>query len=379
MKYDLVIKNGRVIDPSQNMDCVTDIGIIGEKVAFVGEIDAAIDNVSVLNADGCIVTPGLIDMHCHMHPFSEKGIWAEPACFTSGVTTAAEGGSLGCSTFEKVRVYSSTIGKLRIKHFLSCSSLGQGTASHQEQMNPDFFNGEKINYLYEKYPDEIVGVKIRQSKKVVGSYGLNPLRRVIDITNEQHIPVMIHCSDPAEGMPQLLNLMRKGDILTHAFNNKGDCLVKNGKIIPEAIAARERGVIFDIGHAIGHLSFDTYHVAASEGFMPDTISSDLTRGSLYRKPEVFNLAFILSEFYCLGMPLNDVIEKATAAPAKVLGMEGKIGTLRIGSCADIAVFKMLEREVVFGDCDKKQFVGNHLLRNVVTVKDGDIVFKDIEF
>jgi predicted amidohydrolase len=181
-------------------------------------------------------------------------------------------------------------------------------------------------------------------------------------------------------MADLLSLLRRGDTLTHAFQDKGDSILdRRGRIGEAAREARERGVIFDVANANIHFSFAVARQALEERFYPDTISTDLTTRSLYRRPAVFNLAFVLSKYLCMGMPLDQVIACGSSVPARILGLAGKKGTLETGADADIAVFRLVDRETEFGDRSGIIMKGTKLLKPMLTVKGGNIVYRDLEF
>mgnify|MGYP001177804387 FL=1 len=373
---DLVIRNGTVLDPANKRDLKADVGIDNGKIVNVakeGQFRQTID------ASGCLVCPGLIDYHLHLSPLAEIGVDGELACFPSGVTIAVDCGSAGAATYEGHRpaLLSS---KLTAKAFLHVCSAGLATGQYHENPDPRHWDRKKIHRLFEKYPDDLIGLKVRLGKEIVGSLGLSPLEEAVKLGDELSVPVMVHCSDPPSAMSDLLSILRRGDTITHAFQDQGDSILdKCGRISNAAYKARERGVIFDVANANIHFSYSVARQAISENFLPDTISTDLTTRSLYKRPAVFNLAFVLSKYLNMGMPLEQVIACVTSNPARILGCSDDIGQLGHGADADVAVFKLIEKDTDFGDRKGEILKGRLLLKPMMTIKRGEIVYRDLEF
>ncbi|PKL24615.1 MAG: hypothetical protein CVV47_09255 [Spirochaetae bacterium HGW-Spirochaetae-3] len=376
--YELLIRNGTVVDPASGVNGAADVAIANGRVAAVGSL-GDVPAERVVDASGCYVTPGLVDFHLHLAPLAEIGVPGEAACFPSGVTTAVDCGSAGAGTWEGHRPVVAA-SRLRVRAFLHVCSAGLATGRFTENADPRYYDEEKIGRLLREYPGELVGLKVRQGAEIVGDLGLEPLRRTVELGEKYGVPVMVHCSNSPAPLPEMLDLLRPGDILTHAYQDKGHSLLdEGGRVCEAAWKARERGVVFDVANANVHFSFEVARRALAEGFLPDTISTDLTTRSLYRRPAVFNLAFVLSKYLCLGMDLGQVVARCTEYPARLLGMAGEIGCLATGARGDVAVFREIRRETEFGDRAGVLFRGDRLLRPVLTVKGGDVVYRDIEF
>lgn len=374
--YDLLLRNGYIVDPANGAADIADVAIDAGRIV---EADGSGEARQVIDASGCIVTPGLIDYHLHLAPMAEIGVDGEIACFPSGVTTAVDCGSAGAGTYEGHRP-ALLSGKLNVRSFLHVCSAGLATGQYHENPDPRYWDRPKIHRLFRDYPDELVGLKIRQGAEIVGSLGLEPLRETVTLADELGVPVMVHCSNPPSKLADMLAILRRGDIITHAFQDKGYSLLdERGRIIKAAYEARDRGVLFDVANANIHFSFEVARQALAEGFLPDTISTDLTTRSLYRRPAVFNLAFVLSKYLNLGMNLEQVVACATTNPARLLGLSGRIGCLAPGANADVAIFRLIERDVDFGDRIGEIIRGRQLLKPLLTVKDGELVYRDIEF
>ena len=376
--YDILIQNGRVIDPKNNLDEILDIIVHRGKIHAIGKFEIETCH-KVLNADGCIVTPGLIDFHTHIWPLAEIGIPSEIVCFSSGITSAVDAGSCGCDTFEQHMSFINT-SLVEVKCFLNVSSSGLSAGENPENINSLGFDKMKIKALFEKYPNELLGLKIRYSKEIVKEHGLVPLSDTIKIANEIGVPIVVHFTNSPFDVSEILKLLRKGDVLTHAFHGIGNTILnESGKVSQSVIEARGRGVIFDVANARFHFAFKTARAALSEGFYPDIISTDLTQKSLFKKPQIFNMMFLLSKYINLGLSLNDVISKCTLEPAKFMNSDHRIGCLTVGSEADIAIIKLIDRDVHFEDWEGGLLEGHKLLNNMVTIKTGKVVYMDMDF
>lgn len=380
--YSLLIKNGQLFDPDSGLSRRGDIALDGRRIAAVGDI-APCDAAAMINAEGCIVTPGLVDMHAHLYPLLPSGIPAEAVCFSTGVTTAVDAGSSGCASYPYFRPLIHT-SQLRIKAFLNVSTAGICAHPAHEDVDPAKFDEERIRDVFEACPGELLGLKLRTSRNIVEGYGLAPLERALEIADDIGVPLMLHPTDPPCTMARLLDMLRPGDIMSHAYHNTGDTIIDgSGHVCEAALRARERGVIFDVANDRWHFGFSTARAALADGFLPDVISSDLIGADVFRHPTVFSLPMLASKYLALGMSMEQILPRMTSVPARLMGLDGKIAALRPGYEADVAVFRMINREVEFGDraygdprleCIR----GDRLLKPMMTVKAGRIVFRDID-
>ncbi len=378
---DLLIKNGRGYDPSNGVDRVADLAVHKGKILAIGS-SVCKKGVKELDASGCVVTPGLVDLHMHLYPYTEIGVLPDAFCLPNGITAAADAGSAGWGDYERQRYYS-CLRKVTVKNFLNCSGTGLSVHGFPDQMNLNLMDGrgkDVLRKLFDKYADELAGIKLMIGSKSMKNYGEEPVTAALEVAEEIGTIVMIHISDSTIPLSRLASMVRPGDILTHCFNDTAlNILDGDGQVYEQVRAAQKRGVIFDVGNARKHFAFSTAICAMKQGFLPNTISTDTTILGAYKKPEMCCLPWVLSKFMALGMSLEQVIDCCTLAPAKVVNFCENAGSLTVGKQADIAVLKVLYRPTVFTDYTGQSVKGDSLIKPVATVKDGELLWRDAEF
>jgi dihydroorotase len=380
LPYDMIIKNGRVVDPSRGIDRTEDVFVSGNRMAGPdGTVEAA-PSVLVLEAAGCIVVPGLLDFHTHLFKGgSELGIPPDLSLLPNGITFAVDAGSTGCDNYESF--HDSVIARslVGIRTLLNVSPLGQATSRFAECIDPRYYDEKKMNSLFEKYNREIIGLKIRLSKKIVGSLGLAPLHETIRLAEHLGCRIEVHPTDPAFDTDQIVNLLRGGDIFVHMLHGSGSTILDDSSHVRASVRrARERGVVFDAGEGRFNFSFKTAAAAIADSFLPDVVSSDVNAFAIYRHP-VVSLPNIISKYLALGMDLNTVIGGCTCVPARILNLQDDIGTLKPGACADIGIFKLVDERVDFLDSLGQRIKGEKLFTPMATIKSGILVYRRIDF
>lgn len=375
-RYDLLVRGGRVVDPSQNLFDDRDVAIAGGRIADVGAGIPESQASQVLNAKGKIVTPGLIDVHVHVYDgVAPLGIPADPNCVAKGVTTVVDAGSAGAHTFPGLRKYVIKASDTRVYALLNISVVGQSTYS------PDNPFGELLDLRYanprltiktiEQNRDTILGVKIRLTRNLAGDHDLRALALAREAADAVKLPLMVHIGGSYSPLKEILAMLKPGDVITHSFRGKdGGILDDKDRVLPEVRAAVVRGVHLDVGHGAGSFSFDTAEKAFRQDVLPGTISSDLHRYNL--NGPVFDLATTLSKFLYLGLTLPQVIERATANAARLFAFPQGLGSLRPGAEADLAVFSMDEGNFEFVDALGARRIGHQRLVPVATVKSGKL-------
>ncbi|MDP3062798.1 MAG: amidohydrolase/deacetylase family metallohydrolase, partial [Chloroflexota bacterium] len=327
---------------------------------------------NVVDASGLVVTPGLVDLHVHVFwGVSHFGIEPDPTCLSRGVTTAVDAGSAGATNFAGFRKYVIERSKTRLRAFLHISAQG---LPYREIGELEDLRWADVPFAVEvarQHADVVLGIKVRLSQAQCGQNDLPALDRALDAATQLGKPVMVHVGDTYSPLEKILDRLRAGDVLTHAFTGRPHgVLDEKGRVIPAALEARKRGVVFDVGHGAGSFSFDVADKALSQGFGPTTISSDLHHYSL--PGPVYDLATTLSKYMRLGLSLDEAVRLATAAPAKVMGMEGRIGTLRVGAEGDVALFRLEEGHFTFTDSYGKTADGRQRLVPMVTIRHGKV-------
>ena len=379
MKHSILITGGHVIDPARGLNGKEDIFLTGDRISL-RERDGVAPPELVIHADGCLVMPGLIDYHTHVfYGGTDNGCPPDIGTLPNGVTTVVDCGSAGTANYEIFRSTVIANSVVRIKSFLSVSPTGQATLAFDENHDPQYFDVDKMEMLFRRYPDDLLGIKLRISKEVVGDLGFTPLQEALPLAERLSCRIAVHTTNPPGDTRHLAGLFRRGDIFVHAYHGKGSTIIgSDNRVVPEVKAARERGVIFDVANGKSHFSFTTAVAALADGFAPDVISSDLGRVTLFKQPMV-SLPWVMSKYLALGMGLYDIVAACTAAPARLMGMEREIGTLSPGSCADIAIFKLVGQPCEFFDFRGASRFGQQLLIPQATIRAGRIVFRHVNF
>jgi len=379
-KFDLVIKGGDVLDPSQTLRGKRDIGIRFGKIEAVEADIPAARAVRVLNADGKLVTPGLVDLHCHVYPYgSAIGIPADELIPQQCTTTCVSAGDAGANNFAAFRRHIVAQTRTRLYAFVHIANIGLAGFPTAELYNIDFAQTDAAAKAIAENSDMVLGAKVRMSENVIAKHGVEPLKRAIAACEQagDGMKVMCHIGgvETRQLMSQILDLLRPGDILTHCYsgfpNIAGDFtnIVQDGKLLPAALAAKQRGVIFDIGHGGGSFDYTVAEAAIAQGTPPDTISSDIHVFS-GNTPGMPYLTWVMSKFMGLGFTLDQVVTMATINPAKVINRAPKLGTLQVGAPGDVAIMELVEGPVSFVDTRNNKRDGKAYLKPVQTVTAG---------
>lgn len=375
-RYDLLVKGGTVVDPSQRLSAERDVAISAGKIARLAAGIPEGEARQVLNARGKIVTPGLIDVHVHVYDgVAPLGIPADPNCIAKGVTAVLDAGSAGAHTFPGLRKYVINVVDTRVYALLNISVVGQSTLSpdnpHGELLDLRYANPKLAVRTIEQHRDVILGVKVRLSRNIAGEQDLAALKLAREAADAVRLPLMAHIGGTHSPLKDILAMLRKGDVVTHSFHGRaGGILDDRGRVLPEVRSAVGRGVHLDVGHGAGSFSFDTAEKALKQELLPGTISSDVHQFNV--NGPVFDLATTLSKFLHLGLTLDQVIERAATNPANTFGFPKGLGTLKPGAMADVAVFQLAEGLFEFTDAQGAKRTGNRKLAPVATVKAGKI-------
>ena len=379
-KFDLLIKGGEVLDPSQGLRGKRDIGM---RYGLIEAIDADIPEARgtrVLDARGRTVLPGLIDLHSHVYPYgSAIGIPADELVQHQGTTTAVSAGDAGANNFAAFRRYIVGQTRTRLYAFVHIANIGLAGFPVPELYNIDYADAAAAARTLAENADIVLGIKVRMSQNVIAQHGMEPLKRAIKACELSGKPMklMVHIGgvETAELMSQILDAMRPGDVLTHCYSgapnmiNQFTNIVQGGKLLPAALEAKKRGVIFDIGHGGGSFDFTVAEAAIAQGASLDVISSDIHVFS-GNSPGMPYLTWVMSKFLALGFTLEQVVTMATANPAKVINRLPKLGTLQVGAPADATLVDLVEGPVEFVDTRNNKRTGKQYLKPAGTIVAG---------
>ena len=360
--YDLLIKGGRVIDPSIELDAVRDIGIAGGSIVTIGtnlEGDAA----QTIDARGKIVAPGLIDIHTH----AGRGKEGPPMALLDGITGWVDAGSGGADNIDQVAAVarsSPQIGRVLV----NISRTGVTATGELHDINAA--NVALAQGAIVRNRDVVIGVKARLSENVAGPNDLEALRRAQEVAAPFSLPVMIHMGQTVSPMRAILPLLKRGDIVTHMYApNPNGILDDKGMLIPDVTAARRRGVLFDFGNGVAdHFDWKTIESAVKQGFWPDTFSTDWNVTS--KTSGVIDFPNVMSKFLMFGMPLSEVVARATVNAARVFSSFDNRGTLNPGAPADVSIMELREGSFEFLDNYKGTRTGKQRLFPAETVLAG---------
>lgn len=370
-RYDMLLKQGHVIDPANRIDGVMDIAVAGGKIARVAANIPAGEARKVIDAQGLYVTPGLIDLHAHVFGYSGS-LNPDDSALPAGTTTIVDAGGAGWRTFDEMLERVIRPSKTRV--FSLINIVGHGMTGQAFEDNVADMDSEKTAAKIIERRAHIVGIKTAH----FGGYGWTAIDRAIAAGNLAKAPVMVDDKiltlTGRTSKEKLLSKLRPGDMHTHVFNDRQLEVVDrfSGKVQPYILEARARGVLFDLGHGGGSFLWPVAAKATAQGFYPDTISTDLHSSSILMAES--DMPNCISKMLNLGMPLQDAILRSTVNPAKAIGRYPEIGTLSEGQIADISVFRLKTGVFAFKDAWRHKNLGTQKLECVLTVRAGEEVF-----
>ncbi|MEY4780518.1 MAG: hypothetical protein RLZZ607_1831 [Pseudomonadota bacterium] len=349
MLHELVLKSGRVIDPSQGIDRVADVAFDGGRIAAIGP---ALAGVEERICTGLIVTPGLIDLHTHVYwGGTSLGVDVDAYARQSAVTTSVDTGSAGPGNFPGFRAHVIERAKSRVLVYLHVSFAGiyafSPTIMVGESHDMRLMAAREAVAVAKANPESIIGIKVRVGRHASGPSGIQPLEVALDVADATGLPLMVHIDEPPPTYADVVDRLRKGDILTHCFRPfpNAPCYA-DGRVREAVLAARARGVLFDIGHGMGSFSWDTARKMVAAGFWPDTISSDVHAMCIHGP--AWDLLRTMTKFLALGLSLPEVVARTTLNAATALRRPA-LGTFAIGAIGDASVIALEDHAIDLED------------------------------
>lgn len=375
-QYDLLIKNGRVIDPKNKIDSKMDVAIAEGKISKVATDIPATQSKKVVDATGLLVTPGFIDIHTHVFVGSKPDIFADGIysvsaddfSFKSGVTTVVDAGTSGWRNFPTFKSNVIDKSQTRILAFINIAGVGMIGNPDQEDVND--MNSQMTALTIQKYPEIIVGVKI-------GHYEGNdwsPFDRALEAGNIAKVPLFVECHLPQYSLEDQLNKMRPGDIITHSYekiSERQSVVDDQGRVRPFVLKAKNKGVLFDVGHGGFGFWFSEAMLSLQQGLAPNTFGSDLHRFSM--NSGMKDMLNIMSKYLNMGMVVPDIIQRATWNAAQSI-KRNDLGSLTEGAVADIAVTSLLSGKYGFIDAGGIKIDGTSKFESELTIRAGKIVW-----
>ena len=340
-EYDLIVKGGRVIDPSLRVNAIRDVAMTGGRIAAV-EADIAAEAAEIIDATGKVVVPGLLDVHTHYARDAE----GQSLCLADGVTGWIDAGSAGADQIDQLVAIATSApqpGRLLI-------NIGRaGILPAGDTMDLRLADVGAAKDAIARHLDVVAGVKARLTRGVAAD-DVEVLRRAQEVATSFDLPVMIHMGQTASPLPRLLSQLKRGDIVTHMFAPPPNSVIgDDDRIVPEVLAARRRGVWFDVANGrTGHLRWDTFDRIIQAGFWPDTISTDGNTRSRTAE-SVIDFPNVMSKFLNFGMTLDQVVARATVNASHLFPLFHDRGTLNVGAPADVAVLELREGTFEFVD------------------------------
>ncbi|MEE2628034.1 MAG: amidohydrolase/deacetylase family metallohydrolase [Candidatus Latescibacterota bacterium] len=368
MEYDLVLRGARVLDPAQNIDGLSDVAVTGGRIVALAEnIDGS--GRREIHLTGKLLTPGWIDIHAHLYPGSTTwGIRADAHYLSTGVTTAVDAGSAGWANLQGYLDFVVAPARTRFLSFVHVCGIGLTYGPLPELADMRYADAERTAFVIEHFAEHCVGVKVRQGEGQVADNGVEPLRLAVQAAEWAEVPVMVHIGRGVP-LPDVLSLMRPRDIVTHCYQGTGDGILdRDASILAEVQQARKDGILFDVGHGGGSFDYGVATGALARGFVSDVISTDLHAHS-WDVP-VESLPHTASKLLNLGVPIESIVRQCTANAAFAIGREDELGTLRVGSVADIAVFDIEEGTFQYRDVRGRVEEGNQQIRAWLCVRAG---------
>ena len=380
-EYDLVLKKGRVIDTTLKLDRVMDVGVSNGKIMTVAEDISKSFEAKTIDCNGLIVIPGLIDMHVHLfHTRQHLGIDPDYIMKRSGVTTLLDAGSAGPQNWYEFKENIIKPSKANVYALIHICKTGLDYSKYGELLDPEMADPDKAAEIALNEHSFIKGIKIRAGAHIIGKgdQGKHTLNMALKAARRSASWLMVHIGSSPFTLNYLASKLDPGDVITHCYKGgeyHNGILDNNNRVFKELFEAKDKGIFFDVGHGMRSFDWDVAEMALDQGFLPDTISTDLHQSSI--NGPVYDLPLTMTKFILLGFSLGEVLKRCTVNPAMMLGIEGHAGSLKLENTADITILKWEDDDINLTDgCGKKR-KSNGYYKAAAYVKSGE--YYDVEF
>jgi dihydroorotase len=377
MPYDLVLRGGTVVDPSQELNARRDVAIAEGRIAAIEPAIPADQAAETVDVSGAYVTPGLVDLHVHAYWGSTFwGIDVDPVAARTGVITSVDAGSAGAHNWRGFRRFHVERVQSRLVAYLNISSIGLTNTTY-EHANLSYDDVDLAVETAAKNLDVIIGIKVRLDRDTIGHNGIVPMDRARHAADALGLPIMVHIGVAPPPLREILARMKPGDVLTHCFTGHTNRIIESDdKIRDDVKRAWDSGIILDVGHGAGSFSFPVAEAMVRQGLLPDCISTDVHVMSI--KGPMYDMPTTLSKFLSLGMSLPEVVERATVNPAKAIRHADRYGSLAVGREADVAVLDLATGDFEYKDVNLVARRGDHRLSCRLALVGGKILDPELE-
>lgn len=362
------IRPERIFYPDKGTYDEAEVRIVNGRIESVGKDLPPLDGEEMLDLPGLTLTPGWIDIHVHADPRNTAiGMQPDQVGILRGSPIVFDAGTVGTDSLETYLDEVESHSKTDVKILLNISRIGLQRLD--EGSKPEWIDEEAIRQAVQRHPDKIVGIKARASASVVGQQGIQPIQRAKAIAKELKLPLVVHIGNMPPNVEEVLALMEAGDVITHCYHNKPNGLFdQSGNLIPAASAAKQRGVLFDVGHGSASFSFEVAERAMKQGFTADLISTDLYEKNL--NGPVIALSHVMDKMIALGVSVEDAIAKVTVKAADAFGMK-TYGRLEVGAKAVLTAFEREPAAVDLIDSVGVKRQGASRFATIVSIVDGE--------
>ena len=376
--YDILFRNCTCLDLTTGKERLYDVGVSEGRISSVREhAELATSAKKTIDCSGNYLFPGFIDFHTHLFAHGSTFGMDADRLMSAGITTAVDMGTAGWVNYPAFHKCDLEGKHIRLKSFLNISPIGQPGKGINEPLMESVISEENIENTLKDWPGEIVGIKVRISRSIVGDLGLKPLQRAVEIAGHFGLPTCVHTTDPPSSTADIVKILRPEDIYSHTYHGEGNTILgSDGHVLPEILRARDEGLLFEVGNGRKNFAFSTAEPALKDGLFPALITSDSTATTFHKDPCMWDLPFVMSKFLFLGMSLPDVIRSVTETPAKCLGISDRFGAIREGYTADLTLCRVSEEEIHLLDSSGNERTGHVRIKPLMTIIDGQIVFRD---